>query len=238
MKTELPTKTKLSTKTLPTKIERAETGRRYKGVDSSERIAQRHSRIFDAGVELFGTRGYHATTMAMLSVQSGVPHRYLISIFPDKESLLREIHQSIIDDIMRAVRDVPNAMPNDPISFVRQGVGAACRVLLEDMRKLRIGCLEVGGISEDFEQFRRNMIRQYFPLILESIDKFVAKGMLPRRDEYYVAMAVGLVGAYNALMTEWALTAPEQRPAPEVLIDQISEFFRGTLLAALYQVSV
>lgn len=218
------------------KTEILETGRRYKGVDSDERNAIRRAKILEAGVELFGTRGYQATTLAMLSAQSGVPHRYMISLFADKDAILQEIHQGIIDEILAAVRAARSEVgDDDPFQIIRQGISAACAVLLSDIRKARIGCLEAAGISEAFESFRRNVLRQYFPLVLDEIEKFVAKGVLPRRDNY-LAMAVGLSGAFNALMTEWVLTPPEQRPSADVLVDQICEFYRGVVLAALQPV--
>jgi AcrR family transcriptional regulator len=210
----------------------SDTGRRYKGVDSAERTAQRRAKILDAAIELFGTRGYHATTLAMLSAYSSVPHRYLMGIFPDKEAILRAIHEQIYDDIQTAVNEVRKNLPANPVAMIRALVGAGCGVLLADERKLRIGTLEGAGISEEFEQFRHNAPRQYFPLVLEEIEKLVASGLLPRRDDFF-PFVVGLIAAGNALMADWLLTPREQRPPKEVVIERISEFYRGIMLAAL-----
>ncbi len=211
---------------------RLDAGRRYKGVDSVERIAQRRARILAAGIELFGRRGYARTTMAMISAESGVPHRYLTQLFPTREDLLREIYLSITQSVADAVRASRPKLRTDLIAQMRQDVATACHAFLADERFLRINCLEVVGVSQEFEQLRRKVIRTFSQLILEEVDTMVAAGLLPERDDYF-SRTLGLVGAFHELMTEWVLTPEERRPATEVLIAQVQEFFRGMLLAVL-----
>ena len=154
MKTEVPTAV------------RQETGRRYKGVDSLERIAQRRARILAAGLELFGTRGYARTTMAMISAVSGVPHRYLTQLFPAKEDVLSDIYRSITQTVADAVRASRPGQQTDLIGQMRQDVATACQAFLADERFLRINCLEVVGVSPEFEQLRRKVIRSFSYMIL------------------------------------------------------------------------
>lgn len=213
-------------------IQPPETGRRYKGADPAERVAQRRVRILEAGIELFGTRGFPQTTMAMLSVESGVPHRYLTQIFPGKEALLQEIYLGISCDAMEAVRAGRRSPVSDPIEQIRQDVASACHAFLVDERRLRINCLEVVGVSPEFEQLRRKVIRGFSQLILDEVNKLVSAGLLPERADY-LSGTIGLVGAFHELMTEWVLTPKSGRSSEEVLVRQIQEFFRGMLLAVL-----
>lgn len=208
------------------------TGRRYKGIDPAERIAQRREKIFAAGIELFSTQGYPQTTMAMLSVASGVPHRYLTQLFPSKEDLLREIYLAITAQVVAAVYAARQGAVLDPIGQIRRDVDSACHAFLADERYLRINCLEVIGVSQEFEQLRRKVIRDFSHLILKEINQFVELGLLPERADYYSG-TLGIVGAFHELMTEWVLTPKSERPPSTVLIHQVQEFFRGMLLAAL-----
>lgn len=208
------------------------TGRRYKGIDPAERITQRREKIFAAGIELFGTQGYPQTTMAMLSVASGVPHRYLTQLFPSKEDLLREIYLEITNQVVEAVQTARQGAVLDPIGQIRRDVDSACRAFLADERCLRINCLEVVGVSQEFEQLRRKVIRDFSHLILNEINKFVTAGLLPERVDYYSG-TLGLVGAFHELMTEWVLTPKADRPPSTMLTHQVQEFFRGMLLAAI-----
>lgn len=209
-----------------------DSGRRYGGADLAERTAQRRAAILEAGIELFGTHGYAQTTLAMLSVEAGVPHRYMTQLFASKEAILREIYLAICHDVSSAVRAARTGVMLDPVAQIRQDVGAACRVFFADPRRLRINCVEVTGVSAEFEQLRRQMIRDFSQLIREEIDKLVATGVLPERDDYLYG-TIGLVGAFHELMTEWVLAPESQRLDLDSVITHIQEFFRGMLLAVL-----
>ena len=209
-----------------------ETGRRYKGAEPAERYAQRRTKILAAGVELFGTKGYPQTTMGMLSMVSGVPHRYLTQLFPKKEDLLREIYLTITEEVMNAVLNARQGSLPNPVQQIRRDVESACHAFIADERYLRINCLEVVGVSQEFEQLRRKVIRDFSHLILAEVNQFVEAGLLPARADYYSG-TLGLVGAFHELMTEWVLTPASNRPSPDILVHQIQEFFRGMLLAVL-----
>lgn len=209
-----------------------ESGRRYQGAAPAERIARRRTLLLDAGIQLFGTRGYPQTTLAMLSAEAGVPHRYLTQVFPTREDLLRAIYITISQDVKTAVLAARAAPTGDPLARLRRDVDAACRAFTADERRLRINCVEVVGVSPAFEQLRRQVIRDFAQLILDEVESFVAAGLLPPRDDYRYG-AIGLVGAFHELMTEWVLTPPAQRPPVDALAQQVQEFFRGMLLAAL-----
>lgn len=207
-------------------------GRRYRGADPAARQAERRARLLEAGLALFGTRGYAQTTLAMLSAESGVPHRYLVQVFPDKEALLRELYVAIVEAAMAAVRAARQGPAADPVGQIRRDVAAACQAFMADERRLRINCLEVVGVSPAMEQLRRHYIRAFSHLIVEEVDALVASGALPPRDDYLLG-TLGLVGAFHELMTEWVLTPAAERPPAEAVVRQVQEFFRGMLLAVL-----
>lgn len=208
-------------------------GRRYKGADQDERVAARREKILEAGLDLFGTRGYQATTLAMLSAQSGVPHRYLSGIFPEKEDILRELTFSIYHEVSAAIREAQSAPGADKNDVIRRTVEAICRVYLEDARKARVTCIEIVGVSTEFEMFRRIAQRELGQLILAGVDILVDAGVLQKKD--YLFTSIGLVGAVQELLTEWLLAPATVRPEPEVFIRQVQDFFLGVLLSAPHQ---
>lgn len=203
-------------------------GRRYKGADQDERIAARRESILETGLELFGTRGYQATTLAMLSAQSGVAHRYLVSIFPEKEDILREITFIIYHEVATSVQAAQNIPGTAQAEVIKQTVTALCKVYLEDVRKARITCIEIVGVSVDFERFRRIAQRELGQLILAGVDRLIKGGILPKKD--YQFSAIGLVGAVHELLTEWFLAPADVRPQAEIFIQQVEDFFWSVLL--------
>ena len=72
--------------------------RDYDGKTAVERIAERRERLIDAGVELFGERGYAATSIRSVLQQSGLRDRYFGESFADLDSLLAAVYSRLIDE--------------------------------------------------------------------------------------------------------------------------------------------
>ena len=84
--------------------------RPYGGVSSEERTARRREQLLDAGLELFGTRGYAASSIRELCLAASLNRRYFYESFSTREELLRAVYDEIVTDLARtlfdAVRDV------------------------------------------------------------------------------------------------------------------------------------
>src|SRR6201999_3102242 len=76
--------------------------RDYDGKTAAERIAERRERLIDAGVELFGERGYAATSIRSVLQQSGLRDRYFGESFADLDSLLAAVYSRLIDEEVSA----------------------------------------------------------------------------------------------------------------------------------------
>ena len=72
--------------------------RDYNGKTAAERIAQRRERLIDAGVELFGERGYAATSIRAVLQQAGLRDRYFGESFADLDALLAAVYSRLIDE--------------------------------------------------------------------------------------------------------------------------------------------
>jgi len=72
--------------------------RDYDGKTAAERVAERRERLIDAGVELFGERGYAATSIRSVLQQSGLRDRYFGESFADLDSLLAAVYSRLIDE--------------------------------------------------------------------------------------------------------------------------------------------
>ena len=72
--------------------------RDYDGKTAAERVAERRERLIDAGVELFGDRGYAATSIRSVLQQSGLRDRYFGESFADLDALLAAVYSRLIDE--------------------------------------------------------------------------------------------------------------------------------------------
>jgi AcrR family transcriptional regulator len=62
-------------------------GRLYGGVSAERRRADRRQRLLDAGLELFGIRGFAATTVGDVSDRAGLIKRYFYESFENLDAL-------------------------------------------------------------------------------------------------------------------------------------------------------
>lgn len=72
-------------------------GRSYRGLKAAERRAIRRQQLLDAGLYLFGTNGYVATTVKDVCRQAALSERYFYESFNSKEDLLSATYQMITD---------------------------------------------------------------------------------------------------------------------------------------------
>src|SRR5690349_17857471 len=69
--------------------------RHYGGRSDAQRRAERHERLMEAGLELFGSEGYAATSIERLCATASVSTRNFYEEFPGREALLIALHERI-----------------------------------------------------------------------------------------------------------------------------------------------
>ncbi|MEU7768678.1 TetR/AcrR family transcriptional regulator [Nocardia sp. NPDC049190] len=78
--------------------------RDYDGKTAAERAAERRTRLIDAGSELFGERGFAATSIRSVLQRSALRDRYFGESFADLDSLLAAVYTRLIDEEVVACR--------------------------------------------------------------------------------------------------------------------------------------
>jgi AcrR family transcriptional regulator len=200
-------------------------GRRYAGRAAEERRAERRRRLLDAAVELFGTRGYAATTIEALYTEARLAPRHFYEQFAGREELLRAVYDETIDAVATAVADARVTAPPDPRGRVRAILDAFAGAMLTDPRRARIAYLEAPGTSAELERHARRVVHGFARGVEEDARAAAEQGRLPDRDFALTAML--LVGGTNALLLDW-LSDEDRRPIAEVL-DELTEAFVAVL---------
>jgi AcrR family transcriptional regulator len=200
--------------------ERARDGRRYGGRSLPERRAERRARLLAAGLELFGTLGYSATTIPLLCTRAAVTARHFYEEFDSREALLKELY----DEIARAVLErVRAALKNREVSGearIRAANEAYFAELCVDERRARIYALESLGVSPEMEEHRR-ATRAAFVALITPPQRVVR----PPLDGALLSAAVA--GAAHALVLEWVM-AP-RRLRRDGMVDTITTLWLHTL---------
>lgn len=84
-------------------------GRTYGGESADDRLTRRRRQLLDAGLELFGTAGYRATTVRQLCREPKVSDRYFYEQFDSTEDLLLAVY----DECTRALEEAALAALGD-----------------------------------------------------------------------------------------------------------------------------
>ena len=71
-----------------TKAAGTEPGRRYRGVSEEVRRTERRQRFIEAGLDVFGGRGYHSSTVRSIRASARPTARYFYGAFENSEGLL------------------------------------------------------------------------------------------------------------------------------------------------------
>ena len=195
-------------------------GRTYRGRSSVQRDAQRRASVLDAGLHLFGTRGFGPTSMTEVALLSQVAFRYVAKLFPDKESLLEAVFLQVQDQVLAAVSQSRQTAGSQLHVQVRAGLRAALTAYAEDPRRVRISCLEVVGVSQRFEALRRQTSQRFVQQLVRGLDTAVQAGQAAPRS--YALLGVGLVGAVGALLAEWALSHEPGRASLDMALERNS----------------
>src|SRR6058998_2943289 len=110
-------------------------GRSYGGVSADDRIAARRAKLLDAGLELFGTRGFAATGVKDVCREAGLTDRYFYESFEDSGALFLAIFDRLTDELFRSVAEAVIEAGGDAERELRGAITVFVEALAADPRK-------------------------------------------------------------------------------------------------------
>jgi AcrR family transcriptional regulator len=115
--------------------QRSPTPRPYGGISADDRRSERLRRLLDAGLELFGTKGIAATTIADVCAQAGLTKRYFYENFATIDALAGAVFGEVTD---RLVEQVAPAIAAGGGTDPRPALTAYLNAVLGDPRLARL----------------------------------------------------------------------------------------------------
>lgn len=188
-------------------------GRPYRGLDSERRTQNRRIALIDAGLDLFGTRGYRATSVKTACDHAGLTERYFYESFANREALLGGVYDTLIADLDARLRAVVADEQTDRRARIRRLVAVFFDFMRNDERRARVMLFEVLGVGPDIDRRYQAAVRE-----LARTLEHPALGLFPdtaSRDDGRRVVSVGLVGAITQIAIQWVLE-DYRTPAEEV----------------------
>jgi AcrR family transcriptional regulator len=175
-------------------------GRTYGGLTADERRLQRRRQFVDAGLQLFGTAGYRATTIRAVIRETGLAERYFYESFSTLEEVLLAVYEQIVGELTAATLEALAAAADDPRDQARAGLEAFARAVTADPRVARVLLFEVVSAGEALQQ-RRRQVREAFAEVIAQRMPELPRG-LDRR-----FMGLALVGSVQELVSDYTADA-------------------------------
>jgi AcrR family transcriptional regulator len=194
------------------------TARTYAGVPAAERVAQRRARLLDAGLELYGTRGFAATGVKDLCRAAGLTDRYFYESFRDSRALFLAVFDREADRLLEAVAAAVLAVPAEPEPQVRAAIATFVRALSADPRTARVIFSEPAAVGPEAERHMRATLARFADLVEATARIHVDAPPLALR-----VGALGLVGAIERVLVEWLDGG--LRATPAAVEDALVAFF-------------
>ena len=194
------------------------------------RRANTRASILEASVDLFGSRGFGATSLDDIAGKVGVAKQTLLYWFPSKDELLDAVLAQTALELAAVIEAAVRAAPDDPLARVEAVVKAVFRPAVR--RPALLGLVrEVSRLSPAHAERLTLQVQPFVRRAIDYLDEQMAAGRLRRADPGLVialayATVTGIATEPEALRAvEWPATATGLRRLRNELI--------GFVLAAL-----
>ena len=185
--------------------------RAYGGISADERIAARRAKLLDAGLELFGTRGFRATGVKDVCREAGVTDRYFYESFNDGRALFLAVFDRLTDELFVAVATAVAGCGDDPEDQLRTAIGTFIHALADDPRKPRVLFAEAAAAGPEAAAHMRTTLRRFAALVAATARRHVPP---ETSDDDVQLLALSLVGLLERAVTDrqdGALDIPVER---------------------------
>lgn len=185
-------------------------GRQYRGASLPQRRAERRARLIQAGIDTFGTHGYHAVTVRDVCAAAGLTERYFYESFRDREQLFSAVYEDLNARLQQKIAAAVANAGGDPERTARGGLRAYFEQTRSDPKGARIMLIEVFGVSADMDRLSRRTAVGFVAMVRQ----VVAPRMVAARRRGAALdadlLATGLVGGVIFSAMRWVLSGYEQ----------------------------
>ena len=188
--------------------------RTYRGETAQARREQRRTKLLEAALDCFATRGVAHTTMRDICSQARLTDRYFYESFRNIKDAYEAVYRWQKEQLVAQVAEAMSCAPTSLMDQAEAGLKAFYAFLREDARRAHVLLIDgFTGAALPHVESTQEALSQYIPLIREA-----ALRIYPRikRDFDIDMMARGLLGMATQVGSVWARSGYAQ-PLEEVV---------------------
>jgi AcrR family transcriptional regulator len=201
------------------------TGRRYRGASLNQRRASRRQQLLQAGIDLFGTRGYHAVTVREICAAAGLTERYFYESFRDREQLFGAVYEHLNTQLAQKLAAAVAGAGGDLELMARRGLRAYFEQTRDDPKGARIMLIEHFGLSADMDRLSRRTAIGFVEMLRQTLAPRLLGSR--RRELDPDLLATGLVGGVIFSAMRWVLSGYQQ--PLDAVVDNSAAIFTSLL---------
>jgi AcrR family transcriptional regulator len=186
----------------------------------AKRKEAHRAKLLQTSIRLFGTQGYHATTVPRIVRESKSSTGAFYFYFRNKDDIFASALEAIGEQLAGVLNRAVAAAPGDTISQMKLAVETFILYLAEHPDEARILIVESSGLSERSAKVRRSIIASHCRSVEQALTSI--SGSLPRLDPRVVASS--WVGAVHESVYQWLQSPKKQRIPAGYLAKEISCF--------------
>ena len=203
------------------------TGRRYRGVSGEDRKEERRLKLIQAGVDVFGNKGYHGATVRAICQAAGVTERYFYESFANGEELFCATYLHLMDLLRNELLAASQSAEKDPESMARALLTVFFRHMREHPLAARIAFIEVLGVSPRIDQLYRDNTEAFAKLLILVARGLYGEDRRPVGNYNEDWLATGLVGSVIIITHRWILE--DFKTSEEVVVHNAYGIFRAVV---------
>lgn len=177
-------------------------GRRsYGGVAPEERQALRRQRLIEAGIEVFGTRGFHAATVREICGAARLTERYFYESFKGLPDLFAAVFEHITDMLKAATLLALAQSEPQPLKLAEAGLRCFLEFVRDDPRRARIALIDAVSIGQGSKEAVDRTSREYVDLMRGFVTTLYPDA--GKAGINVEMLSVGLIGMNTHIATSW-----------------------------------
>lgn len=175
--------------------------RRYGGVLPEERQRQRRDKLIEGGIEVFGTKGFHGTTVREVCLAAHLTERYFYESFKSLSALFIAVYGHLREQLMaKTLLALRQANPT-PLELLDPGLRTFLEFIRDDPRRGRIMLVDSLGVDGEMARISGETARDYSGLLRAHLITLVPEHLLQEID--IDLLAEGLIGLNILLASRW-----------------------------------
>ena len=185
--------------------------RTYRGKNIEQRQQERRVKLVQAGVQLFGTVGFHTATVKSICHEAGLTERYFYESFENTHALFAACYLSVIEEIKSRIFGVFMQLTQSHVdTLVSNALTEVFTLLKNNPSASRLIIIEVLTVSRDMEALSLKTLSEFVELVQAFVAQWKGESMTDSSRSDLLLLASGLLGTTLHIAARWAFDGYQQ----------------------------